>query len=120
VEYFNNTNLSGAPAWTTTTDQIAFNWGTGGPGGGISGSAFSARFNREAHFDAGTYRFYATSDDGVRVFVDDRLIIDGWKTQPATTYYGDIALSQGTHRVRVEYYQSGGDALLYLNWTRIY
>lgn len=120
AEFYNNANLSGSPSWTTTYSQIGFNWGTGGPGGGINGNQFSARFQRDEFLQAGTYRFYATSDDGVRVYVNDQLVINGWIVQAPTTYYGDVALGTGTHRIRVEYFQNGGEALLYVNYTRIF
>ncbi len=54
---------------------------------------------RVLNFDGGDYRFYATADDGVRVYVDDTLMIDGWKIQPATECHGDISLRPGKHKV---------------------
>jgi LysM repeat protein len=119
AEYYNNSNLSGGVATAYNVPQIAFNWGSGGPGSGINGQDFGARFTREEYLNAGTYRFYATSDDGVRVFVNDQLVIDGWKVQAPTTYEGDIYLNTGTARIRVEYFQAGGEAMLYVNYTRI-
>lgn len=120
AEFYNNANLSGSPSWTTSFQQIGFNWGTGGPGGGINGNQFSARFQQNVFLPAGTYRFYATSDDGVRVYVNNQLVINGWIVQSATTYYGDVALPEGTQNLRVEYFQNGGDALLYVSYQRIY
>lgn len=117
-EYFNNSNLSGGPSYTANVEHVSFNWGFGGPGNGLSGSAFSGRWTRQEWLQGGTYRFYATSDDGVRVFVDEQLVIDGWKIQAATTYYGEKALSDGYHTIRVEYFQGGGEALLYFYYNR--
>ena len=42
--------------------------------------------------DAGTYRFSVTADDGVRLWVDDRLLIEQWRWQGATTYTADLTL----------------------------
>ncbi len=55
-------------------------------------------------------------DDGARVFVNDRLVIDGWRVQAATTLEsGDIALS-GAVPVRVEYFEAAGEARATLTW----
>lgn len=117
AEYFNNSDMSGGPSFTTSVEQVGFNWGTGGPGGGISGSNFSARFSRQDWLKAGVWRFYATSDDGIRVFVDNQLVIDGWKIQAPTTYFGDVSVGEGYHNIRVEYFQQGGEALLFVNYV---
>ncbi len=118
-EFFNNSGLSGGPTFTTNVNQVGFNWGTGGPGGGISGDNFSARITRQDWLSAGVYRFYATSDDGIRVFVDDQLVIDGWKVQAPTSYFGDVQVGDGMHTIRVEYFQQGGEALLFVNYVRL-
>ncbi len=117
AEYFNNSDMSGGPTFTTNVEQVGFNWGTGGPGGGVSGSNFSARFARQDWLKAGVWRFYATSDDGIRVFVDNQLVIDGWKVQAPTTYFGDVSVGEGYHNIRVEYFQQGGEALLFVNYV---
>ncbi|MEZ4656373.1 MAG: PA14 domain-containing protein [Caldilineaceae bacterium] len=63
-----------------------------------------------AYFSAGTYRFLTTTDDGIRAWVDDQIVIDGWRVQPPTNYYGDKALAEGYHTVRAEYYEETGNA----------
>ena len=118
-EFFNNPSLTGGSVYTTNVNQVGFNWGTGGPGAGIPGDNFSARFTRQDWLTAGVYRFYATSDDGIRVFVDDQLVIDGWKVQAPTSYFGDVQVGDGMHNIRVEYFQQGGEALLFVNYVRL-
>ena len=80
---------------------------------------WSAQWTRTEYVKAGTYRISATSDDGVRVFVDNQLVIDGWRVQPAASYLCDITLSEGYHDIRVEYFQAGGVALIYVNFSRL-
>lgn len=118
-EFFNNTGLSGSPVFTAQVDNVSFNWGQGSPGNGIANDFWSARFTRQVWLDAGTYRFYATADDGVRVWVNNQLLIDAWRVQAATSYFGDIALGSGNHTIRVEFFEDQGDAVLYVNWTRL-
>jgi len=67
-------------------------------------------------FDAGTYRFTVSADDGVRLWLDDRLLIDQWQHPQVATYSADIALSAGYHRVRLEYYEGEGSAGVRLSW----
>lgn len=119
-EYFNNGTLSGGPSFTNNVNNVSFNWGWGGPGNGLSPDNFSARWTRQEWLAGGTWRFYATSDDGVRVFVDDILVINSWKIQAAANTYGEIAVGDGYHTIRVEYFEGGGEALIYLNYQRVY
>ena len=64
-----------------------------------------------------TYTFQATSDDGVRVYVDNVLIIDSWVDQGAqVTHSATRTLAAGYHTVRVEYYEHTGAAQLKVNW----
>ncbi len=65
----------------------------------------------------GMYRFYLTTDDGSRLWIDDKLIIDAWKDQPPTTYISDpIYLSQGYHRIKYYFYNKYGFAEAVLGW----
>lgn len=118
-EFFNNPTLSGSPVFTSNFEQIAFNWGPNPPAPGLPADFWSARFTQSPWLNAGTYRFYATADDGVRVWVNNQLVIDGWRVQAATSYFGDIALPSGNANIRVEYFEDTGDAVLYVNFTRL-
>lgn len=116
--YYNNTDFSGAPTLIRQDPAINFNWGLGSPGPGIRADEFSVIWTTEQYFSAGTYRFFAQSDDGVRVYVNDRLIIDGWGVHPLTGYFADVQLPAGTHRLRVEYFENFEFAAVTVNWSR--
>jgi LysM repeat protein len=118
AEYWNNTRLDGAPAFRTTYRDVVFDWGRGSPHSGIAADFFSARYNGDFDFGAGKYRFYAVSDDGVRVWVDGNLIIDQWNIQAKRTFVSDIDLSEGKHHVKVEYFENTGVAALKVLWSR--
>ena len=117
--YFNNKYLQGGPAFTRQDGSINFDWAGGGPGNGVGNDQFSVAWSRTAYFQSGTYRFYATVDDGVRVYVDGHLIIDSWREQPLTSYFGDIYLGEGNHALRVEYYEEGGGASVRVWWNKL-
>ncbi len=118
-EYFNNRDLVGTAIFVRLDNAINFDWGGNSPMPGIvPADNFSVRWTAAQFFNAGTYVFTATADDGVRVFVDNQLIIDGWRDQQRTTYTGQMTLSQGSHWVRVEYYDSGDQAAISFSWIQ--
>jgi LysM repeat protein len=99
--------------------EVRFNWYKGKPGDNLPEDRFSVRWEKSEYFKPGRYRFTATADDGVRVYVNDQLIIDGWKIQPVTTYTADIQLSGGHHKLVVEYYEEAEDAEIHVYWEML-
>ncbi len=119
VEYWNNRDLSGAAVNGTTVAEINFDWGTAAPMAGVSADNFSARFRRTINLAAGTYRFHATTDDGMRVWVAGRSVIDQWRTQSVRTYSYDIYLAGGDTEIKVEYFEATGNAVAKLRWEPV-
>jgi LysM repeat protein len=116
--YYYNFLQSSAPVLTRTDANINFNWGTGSPGPGVGVDNFSAVWQGNHYFSGANYRFMTLTDDGVRVWVGGVLVIDGWKRQATTLYFRDYAPPQGTHLVQVEYFESGIDANISVNWAQ--
>jgi len=98
--------------------SLNFDIGDGNPGAACSLGAdnFSVVWTRTVNFANGVYRFTVTGDDGVRLYIDGKLIIDKWFTQAATTYTADIFLSPGDRNVRLEYFEASGNAVAKLSW----
>jgi hypothetical protein len=119
AEFFGNRDLGGAPVLTRYDEVLDFDWGGGSPGSEVPADNFSARWTRSAWFDAGTYRFSYRSDDGLRVWVDDTLLVDDWQDQQAAWSFVDQFISRGTHTVTVEYYEHTGGARMQLAWERV-
>jgi hypothetical protein len=119
AEFFNNIHLGGAPVLQRNDPHISFDWWVHSPGPGVDSDDFSVRWTRTQYFDAGTYRFTATVDDGMRVWVDGHLVIDEWSVHPVRSYSGDINLASGDHALRVEYYERGAYAVAKLSWERV-
>ena len=115
VSYWNNKTLAGEPIVETAESEINWDWSTGGPSG-LPTDGFSARWSKYIDVSGGTYRFTATADDGVRVYVDGNLIINQWSDHPAQTFVADISLASGHHQVVVEYYENAGFAVAKLTW----
>jgi len=65
-----------------------------------------------------TYTFTTTSDDGVRLWVNDQKLIDNWTDHTAKEDSATIALEKGKKVALVmEYYQGGGGAVARLSWS---
>ena len=117
--YWNNMTLSGSPALERSDANLDFNWGQGSPDPSIHVDGFSARWSRYLDLEAGTYRFAATSDDGMRVFVNGELIINDWSDHSARTVTVDKYLGSGHHLVLVEYYENTVDAVARVTWAPV-
>jgi LysM repeat protein len=119
-EYFDNVSLSGTAYAVRWDEAINFDWGWGAPIGGLPGDWFSVRWTGTFDFgDGGTYRLYAKVDDGVRVYVDDHLAIDGWRDGGLRQYSADRDLSSGEHTIKVEYYERSQVARVYVWWKQV-
>ncbi len=123
-EYYNNMYLSGNPIMVRDdgTDVLNFNWGyEGSPNSAcnVPGTQFSVRWTRSVNFNAGTYRFSTTSDDGMRLFIDNQKVLDRWYDQLPGTQTVDVPLNGGAHTILIEYYQNRGGASAGLNWQQI-
>jgi hypothetical protein len=117
ASYWRNPSLSGAPAVERFDPDLNFSWGMGSPDPAIGADGFSARWLRYIDVTPGTYRFTATSDDGMRVWVDDELIIDMWSEHAALTRTADRYLGPGHHLIKVEYFENAGAATAQLSWA---
>jgi len=120
AQYYKNTNLSGTPAVTQIAPQINFSSPTGqAPVSGLPHTDWSARWTGTVQPTyTGTYTFYTTSDDGIRVFVNGKEIIDNWAVHAPTPNSGSITLTAGQqYAIEVDYFQAAGGATAELSWS---
>jgi beta-glucosidase len=117
AEYFANEELKGEPAVRRTDAQLNFNWFTDPPAPGLPYDRFSARWRGRLTAPAsGTYQFGAKADDGVRVYLDDKLIVDTWANRDAPSS-APVELEGGrAYRLRVEFFDRYADATAKLVW----
>ena len=116
AQYFNNRDLSGDPVLTRIEPTINVN----SAGDVIPGLAdnLSARWtaNLEAPFTE-TYRLITTSDDGVRLWLDGRLVIDNWTDHGSADNAAEVDLVAGqVYAIRMEWYDATGGAVAQLSW----
>jgi len=122
AEFFTNEDLSGPPAFTRTDAAIDFNWSQTSPAPDFPRTHFSARWSGtiEVPASVGDVTLSTVEDDGARVWIDGRLVIDAWGPHAATTSEADAVLTAGQpHQLRLEYLQLGFDALLKLQWHSV-
>jgi hypothetical protein len=117
VEYRNNETLSGDPVYVTREPTINHNWGNGGIGNGVGNDNFSARWIGKFNFSAGNHTFTTRTDDGVRVYVDDVLVINNWNYHPETVDSATVNLIEGEHVIRLEFFEGANGAIAILNWN---
>ena len=121
LSFFNSVDLSGSPVLTQVVPAgRSFDWGRGSPDPQVRQDGFSARM--EGHFDfvGGPHRFSVTVDDGARLYIDGALVIDSWAEYPERTHVKDVELTPGSHHVVLEYFESGGLAVLWLRWQPLF
>jgi beta-glucosidase len=119
AQFYANTTLSGDPVATRTDPTVAFNW-TGAPAVGVPATNFSAKWTGTlTPPTTGTYTFGLTSDDGSRLLIDGKQVIDNWRDQAANTETATVDLTAGRPvSIEVDYYQAGGDASVNLGWMQ--
>ncbi|MEP7122316.1 MAG: PA14 domain-containing protein [Byssovorax sp.] len=128
-EYYRGTTLNTVPPGSTLRrvapiayryeGDIDFDLGQGSYLPRVGATSFSARWMGKVTLPVGRWSIEATSDDGVRVFIDGRLVIDSWKDQGATKHARQIDLTGRSHDVKVEYYQAAGRGLCQLQYVRV-
>ncbi|HEY6507602.1 MAG TPA: PA14 domain-containing protein, partial [Vicinamibacterales bacterium] len=104
---------------TRLDPTVNFNWGTGTPVAGIPADAFAVRWTGQVRAKVtGTHTFYTTSNDGVRLFINNVPVIDNWTVHSATENSGTIALTAGQfYDVRLDYFEYNGPAVASLSWS---
>ena len=101
--------IAGKPVATTNTDKLQF--GTSGsflPG--APSDHFATVAQGSVDLPAGSYSLEVTSDDGCRVWIDGKKVIDEWHYQGPTTY--TVPISPGKHQIGIQHFEIDGYAAL--------
>lgn len=105
------------PLDATTLDRLDFTWGGGAPSPKVPADHFATLATTELELPAGEYEVRTMSDDGVRVRIDDRTVLENWTWHGPTEDKATVRLAAGRHRVRVEHFEIDGHAQLQF-WIR--
>ncbi len=117
-EYFSNMELRGEPSIVRVDSQVNFPWGAGSPDPRIPADKFSVRWSGAFTPPAsGVYTLGVNSDDGVRLFIDGKTVIDSWVDRGMTLDAIAMKLEGGrSYDMRIEYYENLGWAHMSLLW----
>jgi len=78
---------------------------------------FALRFRGNVSIPAdGKYTFFTESDDGSRLYIDGRQVVENGGIHPKQGRSGDIELKAGPHRFGLDYFDGGGDTTLKVSW----
>jgi len=116
--YYNNMDFT-AQALTRVDATVDFPFGSGSPAPSIDPDTFSVRWTGQVQPQyTEMYTFYTNTDDGVRLWVNNTLLIDKWVNQGPTEWSGTISLQGGQkYNIRMDYYENGGGADAHLLWS---
>jgi len=116
-DYYDNRDLTGH-GMTRIDQTIDFNWGLGEPPG-VGNFQFGVRWQGYVEPPTtGEYTFYTLSDDGTRLWVDGRLIIDDWRPHGAEEHHGRIHLQANKqYSIKLEYFDKWMHAMCKLYWS---
>ena len=115
-EYYNGKNFDDLKL-TRTDEVINFNWGSGSPEASLTADNFSVRWTGKLNVTkAGFYHIYYSSDDGMRLWLDGRKILDKWYDHSYKKFTALLYLDAREHDLKVEYYENGGVAAVDLDW----
>jgi glucose/arabinose dehydrogenase len=114
--YFSNTTFAGTPTLVRQDPKIDFNWDQGAPDPSLPDNGFSVRWTKTQFIGAGRYKFSVVTDDGIRLYLDGKLVIDHWEGQANVQWDYTTDLGTGNHTIKMEYFEGGGGALATLTW----
>ena len=111
--YMHGMDLNGQPVFSRVDRTLLLEWTDPEP----IAAAFSARWTGFLWAPKdGTYHFRLDADDGVRFWLDGRLLGESWRPDTVNQVQVDIWLRQGWHPLRVEYFQKGGAKVIRFYW----
>lgn len=118
ADYFNSDNDLSSVIWNENgLSNIDKNWGNGGPGNGVNSDYFGARFTGQINFSDGWYKFHYEVDDKIKIYIDNDCKVDQWGSHVLNEDSQPIYISGGTHTLKVEYADVGGEAKIKVNWV---
>lgn len=100
--------------------NIDFNWSDTEPFPGFTRYSFSVKWQTCLNIEATEkLAIKLMADEGSKLFIDDKLIIDGWKKSTGKIFSKEVTLKPGTHRINVHYYAHYWNSKIKLNLYKI-
>jgi len=118
AEYFNNMDLSGSPKYKQIDKEINFDWSQNGPSKDIGIFKYSVRWTGYLSAPiSGEVALNIMTDDGARLWINDKLIYEDWSHHAATNKTVKVNMIEGNlYKIKMEYFQDEGGATAILGW----
>ncbi len=107
-----DTLLQGTPLEERRVSSLDFVWGGGAPGPQVPPDRFGTLATTRVRLPAGNWLVHTVSDDGIRVWIDGRRIIDDWTWHPPKENDAMVDLTEGEHDIRIAHFEIDGYAQL--------
>ena len=117
-EYFKGIELQGSPAFRRIDTNIDFIWEENEPVPSLGKDHFSVRWTGYLLAPKSrNYVLYTASDDGIRLYVNNKLMIDNWTDHGTTIDSARIFMKAGEkYEIRLEFFENAGSAICQLGW----
>lgn len=111
-EAFKTLLETGNPIKELKADRLDFAW-SGRLAKDLPSDYFATLATGQFQIAPGEYTLSVTSDDGVRVWIDDKVVLENWTWHGPTLDTAKLKLG-GSHRIRVEHFEIDGYSTLQL------
>lgn len=116
AQYWNNPWQKGAPVLTRMEAAVNYDWGGGAPAAGVENDYFSARWEQTLYPKRGHYYFTVRADDGVRLWLNDELVVNEWEKSGESVHTAAISHHGGALHIKMDFRESVGVAKASLDW----
>lgn len=119
TSHYRNIDLTGAPSFARTDEEINFNWTLYGPSGDLAPTQYSLKWNTKLKApETGRFAIGLEGNDGYRLYIDNKLVIDNWQKRSFQLISVPFSFEKDRlYDIRVEFYETTGNAHIRLVWN---
>ncbi len=117
--YFDNTELRGEPVFESRNEEVNFHWTLYSPHEKLQADHYSARWTGELTAPkSGEFQIGLEGNDGFRLYLNDKLLIDRWNKQSYHTDLVPYQFNKGKkYAIRIEFHETQGEGKIRLIWN---
>ena len=117
AKYYNNKDFSDL-ALTRIDKTVDFSWDTAAPDSLVDGDTFSVEWSGKIIIpEGGEYTFYMYSDDGIKLYINNQIVVENWTDHSPREDSGKITLSKGEYPIYIQFYENHGQAYSRMLWS---